>query len=82
MKTSNSDSRWRWCDDSQDYWESNLSCIHCPPAVGGKSLYLSTDYFFSSPSPIFPGIKNNQAKIYDNDLAPPSSPLLGCVAMV
>ena len=33
-------------------------------------------------SPIFSGIKNNQAKIYDNDLAPPSSPLLGCVAMV
>ena len=57
MKTSNSNSRWRWCDDSQDYWESDLSCIHCPPAVGGKSLYLSTDYFFSSQSPYFQGLK-------------------------
>ena len=79
MKTSYSANIWSWCDDSQDYWESNLFCIHCPAAGGGKSLYLSTDYFSSSPSqsqsvPYFQGLKNNQAKIYDNDLAPPLPP--------
>ena len=81
MKTSNSNSRWRWCDDSQDYWESDLSCIHCPPAVGGKSLYLSTDYFFSSQSPYFQGLKITKPRFMIMT-RPPSSPLLGCVAMV
>ena len=70
METSEPDTRWPESDDSQDYWESDLSCIHCPLAVGGKSLYLSTDYLLSSPAQIFPGIKNNQAKIYDNDPGP------------
>ena len=70
METSEPDTRWPESDDSQDYWESDLSCIHCPLAVGGKSLYLSTDYLLSSPAQIFSGIKNKQAKIYDNDPGP------------
>ena len=89
MKTSYSATIWAGCDDSQDYWESNLLCIHCPAAGGGQiPLFVLRLLLFqpgSQPvpvSPIFLGIKTNQAKIYDNDLAPPSSPLLGCVAMV
>ena len=35
METSYSADIWSGCDDSQDYWESNLSCIHCPGARGG-----------------------------------------------
>ena len=50
MKTSYSATIWAGCDDSQDYWESNLLCIHCP-AAGGVNPFICPQITSSSPSP-------------------------------
>ena len=63
---------------------SQISPVFIVLQLGGVNPFICPpDYFFSSPSqspvsPIFPGIKNNQAKIYDNDTTPLFPPARLC----
>ena len=76
METSYSADIWSGGDDSQDYWESNLSCIHCPGARGGKSLYLSLRLLLFQPQPVpyFPGLKITKPRFMIMTCPPPSLP--------